>query len=1009
MSHICGCYVYSSHHGRSYLPQIKLDAHTTILSTASRTVLTQTFMNDSNESLQEIKYSFPLYDGVSIVDFFCQIGERTIYGLVKEKNEARKTYKEAKDRGENAALLEQLPDAADVFTTTISNIPKDASVQVTVKYVQELKHDAEVDGVRLNIPTHIAPRYGDYPGSLKTAPEAINSRGMTITVDIDMVEGAPIKKIISPSHPIQVTLGSLSTSTSDEEQSLTRGSATLALDTVELKQDFVLQVVAKDVGAPQATLETHPTLPNQRALMATLVPRFNLKSERPEIILIADRSGSMEGSSMVTLKAALKVFLKSIPLGCTFNICSFGSGHRFLWDKSKLYDEDTLTEALKHVDTFQADFGGTETLAAVRGCFKHRSTDSPTELILLTDGDIWQQEEFFNYVRQETKAGDVRVFPLGIGSGVSSSLIEGVARAGGGFAQMVATNEKMDVKIVRMLKGALTPHINDYRLEVKYEDDSVDTVADSLRVRLNIGDADSTNDKAQTQTQPISLYDADAKEEHPKEDEIEDIFAGLPDLKRPTLLQTPHKIPALFPFNRTCVYLLMAPESSHLQPKSVVLKATSPQGPLELEIPVKPRKDADEMIHQLAARKATKELEEDQGWLSDAILDDTGELLKKKQGSMYARLARREAVRLGVEFQVGGKYCSFVAVEANEAEILNKRQKALEAMTNRKIDGKDEDKEDWEMLETRNYTPCPTFSPQVLTFPSPAPERSSQGYRRYMGANNIIATGYGSAGTSRRVRGVGRARGRGGNRGGDMSTFGARLKVGLKSQSVTKPAPLPPPPHTEESDDSDDDMGFGLFDDDEDACFAAPPPARKKASRNMFIDVEAEIDDAEYSREEEKEEEESDEESEEEENSPVPTSTSLLHHLISLQTFSGPWPSLATLPLSNLRVSPSSAQTASESLLANGIAPDAGSAEKLLATALVVVFLQKKMPDEEDTWELVVEKANAWLEGIVEDEAKREVWKVARELVDAEVGFEELAPASQAKKPRKKMKYGLFD
>ena len=135
-----------------------------------------------------------------------------------------------------------------------------------------------------------------------------------------------------------------------------------------------------------------------------------------------------------------------------------------------------------------------------------------------------------------------------------------------------------------------------------------------------------------------------------------------------------------------------------------------------------------------------------------------------------------------------------------------------------------------------------------------------------------------------------------------------------------------------------------------------------------------------------------------------------MHHLISLQTFSGPWPSLATLPLSNLRVSPSSAQTASESLLANGIAPDAGSAEKLLATALVIVFLQKKMPDEEDTWELVVEKANAWLEGIVEDEAKREeVWKVARELVGAEVGFEELAPASQAKKPRKKMKYGLFD
>ena len=292
------------------------------------------------------RYAFPLYDGVSVVDFYCQVGERTIYGLVKEKNEAKKTYEEAKARGENAALLEQLPDAADVFTTTISNIPQGASVQVTIKYVQELKHDAEVDGVRLNIPTSIAPRYGSYSDFLHKAPEQIDSKGMKITVDIDMIGGTSIKKIISPSHPIQVTLGSLSSSTEDEDQSLSRGSATLALGTVELEQDFVLQVVAKDVGAPQAILETHPTLPNQRALMATLVPKFSLKSEKPEIILIADRSGSMQGPPMTTLKAALKVFLKSIPLGCTFNICSFGSQHQFLWDKSELYDEDTLAKAL---------------------------------------------------------------------------------------------------------------------------------------------------------------------------------------------------------------------------------------------------------------------------------------------------------------------------------------------------------------------------------------------------------------------------------------------------------------------------------------------------------------------------------------------------------------------------------------------------------------------------------------------------------------------------------------
>jgi hypothetical protein len=211
--------------------------------------------------------------------------------------------------------------------------------------VQELKHDAEVDGIRLTIPTSISPRYGSYPGDLDSSA-VNNSEGISFTIDISMAEGIPIKKVISPSHPIEVSLGSLSTSTIDEDASVSKASATLAQSTTELEKDFVLQVVAKDVGVPQAILETHPTLPNQRALMTTLVPKFNLKAQKPEIILIADRSGSME-DHIPTLVSALKVFLKSIPTGCMFNICSFGSRHEFLWPKSQLYDYNNLNEAIK--------------------------------------------------------------------------------------------------------------------------------------------------------------------------------------------------------------------------------------------------------------------------------------------------------------------------------------------------------------------------------------------------------------------------------------------------------------------------------------------------------------------------------------------------------------------------------------------------------------------------------------------------------------------------------------
>ena len=95
---------------------------------------------------------------------------------------------------------------------------------------------------------------------------------------------------------------------------------------------------------------------------------------------------------------------------------------------------------------------GTETLSAVQACFQARLKEMQTEMMLLTDGDTWYQQQMFDYINEQTKAGDVRVFPIGIGGYVSSALIEGIARAGHGFAQMVANNEKLDSKIVRMVR-----------------------------------------------------------------------------------------------------------------------------------------------------------------------------------------------------------------------------------------------------------------------------------------------------------------------------------------------------------------------------------------------------------------------------------------------------------------------------------------------------------------------------------------------------------------------------
>lgn len=206
-------------------------------------------------------------------------------------------------------------------------------------------------------------------------------------------------------------------------------------------------------------------------------------------------------------------------------------------------------------------------------------------------------------------------------------------------------------------------------MEIKYagkgNDDFeiIEKVTDSLKVNLVISsdETSSTDEKAK---KPISLFDTSAKTDagaepdNTNDENGQGRYAHLPVIETPKLLQAPHIIPPLFPFSRTTVYLLMSPETTQKTPTSVVLRATSAYGPLELEIPIDVLEQPGETIHQLAAKKAIADLQEghpheSRGWLVD-VKDSNNVLIKETYPGRFSEMVEREAVRLGVQFQVGG-------------------------------------------------------------------------------------------------------------------------------------------------------------------------------------------------------------------------------------------------------------------------------------------------------------------------------------------------------------------
>ena len=689
-NHVCGLFYTVQTNTtiqRTYLPQVELKSHTTINPVCFTTQLTQTFHNSNDKALSQVRYTFPLYDGIAINGYTISYASKVLKGVVKQKDDAKKTYQAAVDRGETAGLLESLP--AGVFGVTLGNVPPNTDVVVEITYCGELKHDAAIDGLRYMVPTSIAPRYGNYPGEV-LGHKVSSKGGIHITVDLDMAKSA-IRKVQSPSHPIAVSMGATSLTEGGDQAPFkpSQASATLTLGSAELDDDFVLQLLIDDISKPQAILETHPTLPNHRAIMATLVPKFTLEPAYPEIVFIADQSGSMSGSKNDALVSALKVFLKSLPLGVRFNICAFGNNFKFLWPKSQAYNENNVNTAISFVDNFKASYGGTEILKPITAAFEQRLSDLPLEVMLMTDGEIWAEDAVFDYINKQIRdeGADARVFALGIGGDVSHTLVEGVARAGNGFAQFVTQNEDTGQKVIRMLKGALYAHTKDYELEVHYDeraetemgdvDDDDFEIVEKVNDCLKITDTQA-EDAGKGKTSGVvgkvkSFFDNSAEVDKPMktEGDAADRYAHLPTIETPKLLQAPNAIPPLFPFNRTTVYLLLGPDSAQKKVTSVTLRATSAQGPLELNIPVHYSDLGDvPTIHQLAARKAVQDLEEGRGWIQAAKSTD-GAFVKTKHESRFDEIVERECVRLGEKFQVAGKWTSFVALQEKSGEKMD--------------------------------------------------------------------------------------------------------------------------------------------------------------------------------------------------------------------------------------------------------------------------------------------------------------------------------------------------
>ena len=87
------------------------------------------------------------------------IGDRFIEGEIREKEQAKKEYEQAREQGKKASLVRQ--QRANLFTTSVANIAPGELVTVEIEYLEDLRYDDGTFSIRF--PMTLTPRY--IPGS----------------------------------------------------------------------------------------------------------------------------------------------------------------------------------------------------------------------------------------------------------------------------------------------------------------------------------------------------------------------------------------------------------------------------------------------------------------------------------------------------------------------------------------------------------------------------------------------------------------------------------------------------------------------------------------------------------------------------------------------------------------------------------------------------------------------------------------------------------------------------
>lgn len=455
--------------GKLELPLKKTDIRSQITDTHAVTDISQVYKNDTGKKI-EVLYQFPLpYEG-AVTDMVVRINDRTIMGTIKEKEEARREYEQARSEGRTASLVEQ--ERPNIFSQSIANILPDDEIVVTLRVYHPLRYSN--GSFEYAFPITIGPRYmggapmgrtgegwspdtTSVPDASRISPQYIpegTDSSHILDFEITLATKIAVKDIHSTSHFITL-----------QEPDKNRHVIRLSKRDRIPNKDFILQYRTESL-VPQFSLLTHRLEGEDGFFSITIVPPSERKAEKvipKEIIFVLDRSGSMSGVTMEKAKEAVVKSLKKLNDEDSFNVILFDDRVERLWDRPQSANDETVREAIRYTDAVRAR-GGTEMEQPLLEALGYDNDAERQRIVLfITDGNVGYEQRLLGKIRQNL--GHSRIFTVGIGSSVNRYLVGEVAREGKGVAEYIRQDEDVAERLSAIYRKISNPVLTDVNFD----------------------------------------------------------------------------------------------------------------------------------------------------------------------------------------------------------------------------------------------------------------------------------------------------------------------------------------------------------------------------------------------------------------------------------------------------------------------------------------------------------------------------------------------------------------